>query len=569
MYKLIYSVVKEALKASNFPGVEFTVEYPTQISHGDVSTNVAMVVAKELKKPPREVAQTLADIIRERLGEQAAKVEVAGPGFINISFSTSFYSLLLEEALAEPNELGKGKTLTNKRIIVEFGNPNPFKEMHIGHLMGAIIGESIARLIENEGATVARDTFGGDVGPPVAKTLWGLQHMHNTTSQPTAEEIGKAYKHGSRAYEDSSDAHDAIDKLNVTVYHIMNKIAEHKPLTDDEQEIYEKWRIGREVSMEAFEQLYKKLGTRFDYTFYDSDTTVLGLDAVNRGLTNGIFEKSDGAVVYHGEKKGLHTLVFITSRGTPTYETKDIGLAFLKEERFPSDQSIIITANEQIGHFQVMLAALNEIAPIIAKKTVHISHGFLRLTTGKMSSRTGDIISANVFLEDVLAHTLRKNSDRTIAMQVAIGAVKYMILRRSPGADIIFDPEKSLSLEGDSGPYIQYALVRALSVLRTAEEKGKNINAPVLTQDIPSEPYVLMRMLARFPDITTQAQKHLAPNILVTYLTQLASQWNSFYANNQIIGGKYEGYSLRLANLFSHTMNHGLTLLGIPTLERM
>ncbi len=574
MYELLHTIIQEAVSSLGFPDKAFTVEYTTHTSHGDMATNVAMVLAKELKKSPRELAQSLSDEVRERLGSRARLVEIAGPGFINIYFSASFYAEFLKNALAQGDTIATTHALSGSRVIIEYGSPNPFKEMHIGHLMGAIIGESLARLFQNAGATVVRDTFGGDVGPHVAKALFGLIH-ENITVPENITQIGKAYVYGSLAYEDNPGARNVIDSLNVTLYELIKKHDQKIALTKDEQALYVLWEAGREISTKTFEQIYKTLGIRFDYIFYDSDTTELGLAMVTRGLKAGVFEKSNGAIVYRGEKKGLRTLVFVTSRGTPTYETKDLGLALLKEEKFPSDRSIIITSNEQILHFKVMLSALSDIESAIAKKTTHISHGFMHLTTGKMSSRKGTVITAQTFINNVVELAKEKNDDPRVAVQVATGAICYMILRQSPGADIIFDAEKSLSLEGDSGPYMQYALVRALSILRNAKEKGApNTTSPVsptpsTVQDASEEPPELLRLLAQFSDVVVYAQERMAPNFLVTYLTRLASQWNTFYANERIIGGEHEEDILQIVRLFVHTMTRGMTLLGIPTLEKM
>jgi arginyl-tRNA synthetase len=240
----------------------------------------------------------------------------------------------------------------------------------------------------------------------------------------------------------------------------------------------ELWRKGRDVSMEEFRRIWKLLGIHFDFEFFDSDTTETGMRVVQDGLVKGTFEKSDDAVIYNGEKKGVHTMVFITSHNTPTYEAKDIGLAFLKEERWPSDRVVIITGNEQTGRFKTILAALADVAPLLAAKTVHLATGFLRLASGKMSSREGNVITAADFIKDVIGRASEKNADSLIAEQVAIGAIKYMILRQAPGSDIIFDAEKSLSLEGDSGPYLQYALVRAKSVLAQTEGGAPVAGAP-------------------------------------------------------------------------------------------
>lgn len=286
------------------------------------------------------------------------------------------------------------------------------------------------------------------------------------------------------------------------------------------------------------------------------------MNIVKEYLAKGVFEESEGAVIYAGEKKGLHTLVFITSRGTPTYETKDVGLAFLKEEKIPNDSSYIVTGIEQVGHFKVFLAALEEIAPKVALKTHHIPHGLLQLTTGKMASRKGNVVTAAGMIETVLALALQKNEDPLVAEPVAVGALKYMILRSAPGSSVIFDPEKALALDGDSGPYLQYALVRARSVIAQSElTAGK--------EDAPAEVYDIERLLIRFPEVARCAEAMIAPHAIAQYLTTLASAWNSFYAAERIRGGENEAYKLFVASAFARTMENGLALLGIPVPERM
>ena len=519
------------------------VERPSNPAYGDYAVFIGM-----------KLAEDVAQNIREKLGDAVASVEVAGKGFVNITLAREAVALAVAGADVQGTEWGVLKPSAkspNPRVLIEYTDPNPFKEMHIGHLMSNVIGESLARLIENEGATVIRANYQGDVGPHVAKALWGLQKA-GITEPETAKEIGEAYANGSRAYEDSPEAKAEIDALNQAVYR------------KDDSALMELWRKGRDVSLAAFEQLYKILGTHFDYYFFESETSEPGLRIVRDGVDKGIFEESEGAIIYRGEKKGLHTLVFITSAGTPTYEAKDVGLAFLKEERVQSDRSLIVTASEQIGHFKVFFAALAELAPLIAEKTKHIPHGFLRLASGKMSSRAGNVITAEGLIGSVMKKASEKNEDPLVAEQVALGAIKYMILRQSPGSDIIFDPEKSLSLEGDSGPYLQYALVRARGVLEKAESSKQKVE-----KRIPEQAYPLERLILHFPEVAERAGREFSPNLLVNYLTELSGEWNSFYAKERIIGDEYESHKLMLARAFANTMTNGLTLLGISTPERM
>jgi arginyl-tRNA synthetase len=546
----------------------FAVEWPADPAHGDFAVNAALASAKALGKNPREVAELLVPAIKEALGADAAKIEIAGPGFINITLSPDAIQKVLMDA--HGGEWGMNTARAGERIMVEYSNPNPFKELHIGHLMSTVIGESISRLIESSGADVIRDTYGGDVGPHVAKALWGLRDA-GVADTATSEEIGKAYAHGSRAYEESPEVKVEIDTLNRGIYAMLEK--DPQTLVGDERELYQQWLRGREVSVESYRSLWARLGTAFEYTIFESETAPIGMRIVQDELANGVFEESQGAIVYKGEDKGLHTRVFITSQGTPTYEAKDIGLAFWKEEYVSPDQVFILTAAEQTGHFDVVIAALAEFAPQLAEKMMHIPHGFLKLATGKMSSREGNVITAEGLIRDVAVRASEKNEGPLIAEQVALGAIKYMILRQSAGSDIIFDLEKSLSLDGDSGPYLQYALARATSILATADTDDEDDEAEEINsvQEIAgfAELPLLARLITRFPSVVQRAEEQCAPHLLVTYLTQLAGEWNSYYAANRIIGSDDEAAKLALARTFVTTMRNGLRILAIPIPERM
>lgn len=549
MEETLRTAIQEALAVEGAAGVSFVVERPTDLSHGDYATNAALVAAKTVGKSPRELADELAKSIADYFGTAAESVTVAGPGFINVKLSTGSVRGLVADADAKGSEWGKSRSGVDTQVMVEFTDPNPFKEMHIGHLMSNVIGESVSRLIESTGARVLRANYQGDVGPHVAKAMWALQR-DGVTEPDSAKQVGDAYAAGSRAYEENPEAKKEIDAINTAIYAGSNTA------------LMDLWKAGRDVSLAAFEDLYRVLGTKFDYYFFESETSAPGTRLVRDNITNGIFEESEGAVIYKGEKHGLHTLVFITSRGTPTYEAKDIGLAFLKEERASSHKSIIVTAAEQIGHFKIILAALSEMAPLVAAKTTHVPHGFLRLTTGKMSSREGNVITAAGFVRDVTETASEKNPDPLIAERVAIGAIKFMVLRQSPGQDIIFDPEQSLSLTGDSGPYLQYALVRAQKILSYGSDGAAG-------DVVPDAPYAIERLLLHFPEVVKRAATGLTPNLLVTYLLELAAAWNAFYAEEQVLGSPEEQYKQRVARAFANTMRNGLTLLGIPTPERM
>lgn len=548
MEENIRAAITYALKTVGAQDTAFVVEWPADMTHGDFATNAAMAAAKSLRKNPKVIAEELVPLIRERLGNNVDSVTVADPGFINITLARDVFSKTLTEAVTE--EWGQGNVNEGKRVAIEYSCPNPFKEMHVGHLMSTVIGEAVSRIIENSGAIVIRDTYGGDVGPHVARALWALR-KEGRSDVASAAEVDRAYVHGAKAYEASVDVKEEIEALNQEIYN------------GKDAQLMSLWRKCREVCLESFRELYKILDTTFDYYFFESEVTPVGLEVVQDGVLKGVFKESEGAIIFDGEKKGLHTLVFITSRGAPTYEAKDIGLAFYKEELIKSDEVIIETGAEQIGHFKVFLAALSEIAPIIASKMSHLSHGLMVDTEGKkLSSRAGNAVTAFELIKDVIERAQERNDDPLIARQVAVGALKYMILRQATGGNIVYDAEKSLSLEGDSGPYLQYALVRAKTVLEKSEKRGN-------ADTVPLQPYLLERMIVRFPAVAARAECERAPHYIAQYLTQLAGEWNSFYAKERIIGGEYEAYKLLIAQAFAVTMKNGLSLLGIPTPEKM
>jgi len=529
----IHEAVASALRSFSKAGdVSFTVERPGSFEHGDYATNAALVS----KIDPHELAAKLKI-------DGVEKIEVVGR-FINF-FLTG--EAIAKEVSAAGVEAGWGKNglYKNKKVMVEYTDPNPFKEFHIGHLMSNAIGESIARLLEYSGAAVVRANYQGDVGLHVAKAIWGKMQ------KPSAH-WGEAYVYGSEQY----DAHkQEIDEINKKVYE------------KSDEEIDKLYNEGRTTSLDHFEALYKALGTKFDKYFFESEATPLGTAIVKDNPE--LFVESDGARVFRGEEEGLHTRVFLTSQGLPTYEAKDLGLLSLKSKE-SIDTSITITANEQKEYFKVVLAAAGRIAELqdIAKKTKHVVHGMMRFADAKMSSRKGNVITGESLLKD-LTKAARGRED------VAVGAIKYAVLKSSSGKDIVFDPAKSLSLDGDSGPYVQYALVRARSLLRKAKDArieqvaGGRRSGP-LGQVLPSAAGLLERLLVHFPDVIARAAEEKEPHYVVTYITELASLFNSWYAAERIIiDGVVADHILGLVGAVEQTLAKGLEVLGIPAPEEM
>ena len=551
MGEQIRKAVQAALETTGARDIPFAVERPADPAHGDYATNAALAAAKMLGRNPRELADGLARSLAETLGEVVSHVAVAGPGFVNITLAREAVVFAVAEADAKGVEWGKAKTaeggspdasqgeaFRGKRVMVEYTDPNPFKEMHIGHLMSNAVGESIARLFESSGASVYRANYQGDVGLHVAKAIWGKQ-------QKPEFSWGEAYVFGSKQYDEHKEE---IDALNKVIYE------------KSDSRINALYDEGRAESLENFEKIYQMLGTKFVYYFFESEVGPIGVSLIKQHPE--IFEKSDGAVVFKGETYGLHTRVFITSNGLPTYEAKELGLVAAKKARGNFDVSLTVTANEIQEYFKVVRKAAERVFPELEGKMLVRFHGLLKLTTGKMSSREGNVITAAGFIKEIIEKAGEKNPDPLIAEQVAVGAIKYMILRQAPGSDIVFDEEKSLSLDGDSGPYLQYALVRAKKILAYGSQGAGGTEEP-------AEPYAIERLILHFPEVVARAARELAPNLLTTYLTELAAAWNAFYAMEQVLGSPEEAYKQRVARAFANTMGNGLALLGIPAPEKM
>jgi arginyl-tRNA synthetase len=435
--------------------------------------------------------------------------------------------------------------------------------------MGNILGESLSRIFEANGAKVVRCTYEGDVGLHIAKTIWGIENcekigekfpLENEQLSAKMAFVGKCYAFGSNQYEDDEKIAEEIKAIN-------KKVFEH---SDEKIEgIYEK---ARNWSLEHFEEIYKVLGTKFDKYFFESEVAPDALKIVKANVGK-VFEDSDGATVYKGETRGLHTRVFVNSQGLPTYEAKDIAHALRKFREVPADESIIITANEQDDYFRVVLSALSEISPEVAERTKHLSHGMLRLTDGKMSSRKGNVITGesliseteNGVAEIVKDRNLSEEIKKDIVEKVAVAAIKFTILRQAPGGDIIFDREKAISFEGDSGPYLQYTVVRCSSVLEKAGLE-KSTLAPVETSQI----YPVEHLLYRFPETVARAGFEKTPHHLVNYLLELSAGFNNFYAHNKILdSGEGEKYRLDIVRATKIIITEGLNLLGIKIPERM
>lgn len=537
---------KISIAAEDLFGVETAVKLErTDEQFGDFASNIALQLAGQLSKSPREIAEQLANELKKL--DLLSNVEVAGPGFINFTLKDEALWQLVKAKLAKP--------LAGQQILVEFGDPNPFKEMHIGHAYSYITGDAICSLLELAGAEVNRLSYHGDVGLHVAKAIWGMQMMGVNQTKVTDRakaSIGLYYAKGAQAYESDQRAKSEIGEINLHIY------------KRDDTEINELYNWGKEASLNGFDGILGDLSVPKSRRFFESDSAEKGLSLVKERVGT-VFEESNGAIIYKGEKKGLHTRVFITAKGLPTYETKDLGLVELKKEAYPkATKSLIITAHEQSEYFKVMLAALSDFDPDAAKKTKHLSHGFVSLSSGKMSSRTGDVYSALSLIMDVEGAIKARFTENNDSIRNA--AIKYGFLKHRLGSNIVYDIEESVALEGNSGPYLQYAHARACSILAKSSSQGRALLQGRALQEGERS---LLRKIGGYAEMVDKATAELAPHHVCTYLYELAQQFNKFYETSRIIGDERQALRLKLVESYSQVLKSGLNLLGIEAPGRM
>lgn len=511
----------------------------------DYSSNIALKLAKDLHKAPMEIANEIAHKI---------SAKVSAPGFLNFTLPDEYLTAQIKNLGTNFRGNISSDEYSGKTVICEFSDPNPFKVLHVGHLYTSIIGDSISRLFEYSGAKVIRANFGGDVGLHVAKTLYILEQK--SPADFTIEDIAKCYVEGTAAYEDSEGAHARIAELNKKIYQINSENLHDTTLA----ELY--WK-GRELSYDYFKDFYAQIGVKFDKFYPESTVADLGLKKVKEELEKGVYEISDGAVIFNGEKYGLHTRVFINKEGVPTYETKDVGLIFTKWQDYHFNKSVVITGSEQLDYMKVVLKSVEQYAPELVEKTSHLTHGLVKLPGNvKMSSRKGNFLKAIDVLNMVREEL--QNEYNSTDNTVALAATKYAFLKYKMGGHIIFDPKESVKMTGNSGPYLLYSAVRAKRILANCKNNTEK-------KDYTYNNYEknLAKKILEYKDTLKEAVAEMAPHKVASYLYELAQEFSRFYEHCPVAGSEREAERATLTKVYLNTMTHGLNILGINIPEEM
>lgn len=516
---------------------------------GDFAINIALQLAGKQGRNPREIAEEIAGKLRE--SGDFAEVSVAGPGFINLRLSDA---ALLELAKSEPSKSREGQT-----VVIETNNPNPFKAMHIGHAFNAILGDTIANLLEASGARTYRVSYHGDVGAHVGKSMWALlryvegnaDKLHEVPAAERNSFMSRMYAEGARAYKEDETAKAEIDGL------AKQSFTREDPLYASVYEIIFNW------SFEQIDATVARLGNKpVERKFLESDADVRGVKIVRDNVPR-VFQESDGALIFKGSEHGSFDNVFVNQNGQGLYGARDLGLMQLKNEQYHPDKSYIVTAEEQKDYFKGVIAAAGLAMPDLKDVTVNISTGTVKLTTGKMSSRDGDVLEI-AWLFDQVAEAIRARGGE-VTDDVVAGALRYAFLKVRIGSDVIFDVNESVSIQGNSGPYLQYAHARACSILEKAQssDNGDQIF------DLDADERALVQKLSEFSEIVEKATAELMPHHVCNYLYELAQEFNRFYEKCRIIGDERGRTRLSLVDRYMRTLSSGLNLLGIVAPERL
>lgn len=515
---------------------------------GDFATNVALQLAKPLGKNSREIAEAIA--AKLRADERFSEVSVAGPGFINVKLSDQ---AVLESLKVRPATKRAGKT-----AVIETNCPNPFKAMHIGHALNAITADTMANLLAVDGAQVHRVSYHGDVGTHVGKSMWAIlreidgdaSKLDEIPADQRNQFMSRMYVEGAQAAKESPEAKAEIDELAKQSFVL------YDPLYKKVYETCKQW------SFDEIDANVARLGNvPIERRYVESETEEPGKKLIKE-KTPEVFTKSDGAYVFKGSQYGAFDNVFIGSHGNGLYGAHDMGLIQLKYQDYPNlDLSITVNGEEQAAYFRGVIAASELAIPALKGKLFNYATGLVKLTTGKMSSRTGEVVTIDWIFDEFKKAIAARGSQPTD--EVVAGALRYQFLKVKVGSDVVFDVNDAVSLTGNTGSYLQYAHARARGILAKSEQ------AVAFPKELFDEDRALVRKLSEYTEAVNRATESLEPHHICTYLFELAQEFNRYYEKNQVVGSDKEAHRVGIVAVYADILKAGLTILGIAAPERL
>ena len=541
-----------------------SIEEPPSAKMGDLACSISFPLGKKARKSPRDIAEQILAAVKKP--KYVKKVALAG-AYVNFFFDRiAFAKEVIGEAI--PTNYGEGEKKKEK-IMVEFSQANTHKAFHIGHLRGTLLGESLSRILKFEGYNVIRANYEGDIGAHVAKCLWAYKALHRgqEPQEHKGEWLGKLYAEASKKLAENPNLKAEIDR-------IQKKIEE-----GNDPELQALWQKTRQWSLDEYEQIYKELGVKFDHYFFESQMDKRGKELVTELQKKKVAKKSAGAVVVELKKYGLDTLMLLKSDGTTLYSTRDLALAEEKYKKHKIDRAIYVVGSEQRLYFQQLFKTLQLMGFKKAKYSFHLAFDLINIQGQKMSSREGLTITyrdlKDKMVEKATEEVISRNPElapeehKKMAEEIAIGAIKFSLLNISNSKTIFFDWDKALSFEGETGPYIQYAAVRAKRILeKVAAPKGK-IKILGLEKD---EEHELAKHLAKYPLVLEDASEHYRIHTVASYAHKLAERFNLYYNNIQILNTADKDLRearIELVRATFNVMRSCFYILGIDIPERM
>ncbi len=549
---------------ADLSGVQVEVSPATDERFGDYQCNAAMAVAKRLKKSPVEIAKQLV----EEKPAGVAKLEIAGPGFINFHLDDAVLARRLEsiqgtERLGVP-EIGQGKT-----VILDYSSPNIAKPMHIGHIRSTVIGNALDRFHRFLGYTVVADNHLGDWGTQFGILILGYRNFLDADAL-AADPIAELERLYVKSYERSKEDETWLNQARAELVKLQQGDAENRAL----------WQQFVKLSLGEFEKIYARLGVRFDLNRGESFYNDQLAGVVDRLTAMGLAEESEGALVVKLDEEKLPLCIVRKSDGGFNYTTTDLATVLSRASEFSPDLVIYVTDERQQLHFRQFFAVAKKLG--VATRLVHVWFGLMRLPEGTFSTRQGNVIKLERLLDEAESRALAlvKESSpemgaalqREVARAVGIGAVKYADLSQNPQSLVTFSWDKALALDGNSAPYLQYAHARIASVRDKYREQFGD-RKPEDSQIVLGEAIErrLAVRLARFPDVLLRAAAAYKPNVLCEYLFELAQVYSTFYQTVPFLkaeDGARES-RVRLCDITAAVLKRGLALLGIDAPNRI
>lgn len=559
---------------------------------GDL-TLVVFPLVKAARRSPADTATLIGEYLVAHAPEVAAFNVVNG--FLNLTLRDSIWHKLLREAWTDEQYGLKSPGSDAPLVMIEYSSPNTNKPLHLGHIRNNLLGYSLSEIMKGNGYKVVKTNIVNDRGIHICKSMyawqqWGEGKTPGSTGIKGDHLVGDFYVMFDKQYKKEiaelvtggmtqEEAENQAPSM-MAARELLRKWESRDPETVD------LWKMMNSWVYEGFDITYRELGVDFDQIYYESETYLMGKEEVLRGVRESLFyQKEDGSVWADLTSDGLDHKVLLRSDGTSVYMTQDIGTAKMRFDDYPINKMVYVVGNEQNYHFQVLSLLLDRLGYRWGRELYHFSYGMVELPSGKMKSREGTVVDADDLIADMvevarkmgqelgkLDHLDETEAEKTYKM-IALGALKYFILKVDPKKNMTFNPEESIDFNGNTGPFIQYTHARIMSVLRKARENNLLINPDYpLDLQLEDREKELLKTISEYPAIVAEAAANYSPALLANYCYEIAKEFNQFYHDHSILNEPdpdKKNFRLILSECVVKIMKSGMGMLGIGMPDRM